>query len=106
MGSLKSSDLQLDSDKMFDQSEYGKPISKELSTILRRNLDKNNMADIASSTNMSYSTVRDVVYRTNSLTPANAEALCLLVHAAYQNSIGYKLRSEGDMMFLDSLLNL
>jgi hypothetical protein len=40
------------------------------------------------------------------LTKVNAMAISLLIHAAYENSIGYKLRAEGDIMFLGRLLKV
>lgn len=90
---------------IFLEEDYGKPISERLSEILRRNLSKNDYANIAIRTNVSFSTIRDVVYRTNSLTKANAKAILLLIHAAFENSIAYKLQAEGDILFLDGLLN-
>ncbi len=104
MGTLKSSDLLMDTNKMFGNQDFGKPISEDLSTILRRNLTKTQFADIATRSNISFSTIRDVVYRTNSLTKSNAVAIALLVHAAFENSIAYKLRTEGDILFLNDLL--
>ncbi|TMU54987.1 hypothetical protein [Flagellimonas algicola] len=104
MGTLKSSDLRIKSEEMFTKSDFGKPIGEELSTILRRNLNKDNLANIAAGCGISYSTVRDLVYRTNSLTEGNSMALALLIHAALENSVARRLQSEGDIMFLDALL--
>ncbi|MEM9646940.1 MAG: hypothetical protein AAF969_00555 [Bacteroidota bacterium] len=106
MGTLKSSDLLMNSNKMFSKNDYGKPIGEVLSNILRRNLSKTDYANIAARSNISFSTIRDVVYRTNSLTEANAVAIKLLVHAAFENSIAYKLQVEGDIMFLDKMLKI
>ncbi|MCL6266740.1 hypothetical protein [Flagellimonas myxillae] len=106
MGNLKSLNLQIKTELMFSKSDFGKPISEELSTILRRNLNKNNIADIAARSSISFSTIRDVVYRTNSLTKANSVAVALLIHAAFENSIARKLQSAGDIMFLDKLLKI
>lgn len=47
---------------MFKENDYGKPISEKLSTVLRRNVSKNDLANIAGQTNISFSTIRDVVY--------------------------------------------
>ena len=104
MGTLKSSDLRIKNEEMFTSSDFGKPIGQELSTILRRNLNKDNLANIATGCSISFSTVRDLVYRTNSLTEGNSMALALLIHAALENSVARKLQSEGDIMFLDGLL--
>ena len=104
MRSLKSSDLRLKSEEMFSKADFGKPISEDLSTILRRNLNKDHLANIAAGCHLSFSTIRDLVYRTNSLTQGNCMALALLIHSAFENSIARKLQSEGDIMFLEGLL--
>lgn len=106
MGSIKHFDLRINSDAMFLEENYGKPISERLSIILRRNVSKDDFANIAIRSKVSFSTIRDVVYRTNSLTKANAKAISLLVHAAFENSIAFKLQAEGDILFLDNLLKI
>ncbi len=53
---------------MFTEEDYGKPINEKLSVTLRRNTSKDDFANVATYTNTSFSTIRDVVYRTNSLT--------------------------------------
>ena len=106
MGKTNDLGLTIKAENIFQKEDYGKPISERLSETLRRNLTKNDYANIAIRSNVSFSTIRDVVYRTNSLTKANAMAICLLVHAAFENSLAYKLRAENDMLFLDKLLNI
>ncbi|WP_136467878.1 hypothetical protein [Flagellimonas onchidii] len=106
MGSIKNFGLVVNSENMFSKEEHGKPISEELSKILRRNVTKDDYANIALRSNVSFSTIRDVVYRTNSLTKTNAQAISLLVHAAYENSIAFRLQAEGDTLFLDNLLKI
>lgn len=106
MGSIKNFDLVINSDDIFLNEDYGKPISERLSIVLRRNVSKNDFANIAIRSNISFSTIRDVVYRTNSLTKANAKAISLLIHAAFENSIAFKLQAEGDILFLNSLLKV
>ncbi|MER3375891.1 MAG: hypothetical protein RIM83_14730 [Allomuricauda sp.] len=106
MGSIKNLGLVIKSDEIFSKEDYGKPISERLSEILRRNASKNDYANIAIRSNVSFSTIRDVVYRTNSLTKANAQAISLLIHAAFENAIAYKLRSEGDILFLEGFLKV
>ncbi|PRX57012.1 hypothetical protein [Flagellimonas meridianipacifica] len=106
MGSIKKLDLVIKSDAIFSKEDYGKPISEQLSTILRRNVTKNDYANIASRVNVSFSTIRDVVYRTNSLTKTNAKAISLLIHTAFENSIALKLQADGDILFLDGLLKI
>lgn len=91
---------------MFQENHYGKPITEKLSTILRRNVSKNDFANIAGKTNISFSTIRDVVYRTNSLTKSNSKAIKMLVNLAYENSIAKKLVAEGDTLFLDKTMRV
>ncbi|KAB7528728.1 hypothetical protein F8C76_12785 [Flagellimonas olearia] len=93
------------SEYIFTDEDYGKPISERLSEILRRNASKDDLANIAIKCKVSFSTIRDVVYRTNSLTKANATAIAQLIYVAFENSIGYKIRSETDVIFLEELLN-
>ncbi len=106
MGSTKNLNLVVNNENLFSKNDYGKPISGELSEILRRNATKDDYANIALSTNVSFSTIRDVIYRTNSLTKSNAKAISLLVHVAYQNSIALKLQAEGDTLYLDDVLKI
>ena len=98
--------LTIRSDAMFSTEDYGKPISKGLSTVLRRTTSKDDLANIALRSNVSFSTIRDVVYRTNSLTKSNAKAIALLVHVAFENAIATKLQAEGDIIHLDKMLRL
>ncbi|RDY59891.1 hypothetical protein [Flagellimonas nanhaiensis] len=104
MGTIKNLGPVLKPEDIFQEDDYGKPISEKLSEALRRNVNKNDYANIAIRSNVSFSTIRDVVYRTNSLTKVNANAILLLIHAAYENSIAYRLRAEGDMLYLNGLL--
>lgn len=106
MGSLKNFGMVIKSEDVFSEEDFGKPISERLSEILRRNVSKNDYANIAIRSNVSFSTIRDVVYRTNSLTKANAKAIVLLIHAAFENSIAFKLQAEGDLLFLGNLLKV
>jgi len=91
---------------MFKESEYGKPISERLSAILRRNSSKDDLANVAARSNVSFSTIRDVVYRTNSLTHTNAKAIGILIQVAFENSVAYQLQAESDKNYLDKILCL
>ncbi|HKL91506.1 MAG TPA: hypothetical protein VJ880_10025 [Allomuricauda sp.] len=106
MGSIKGLGPIVKKEIIFKEEDYGKPINETLSEVLRRNTSKNDFANIAIQSNVSFSTIRDVVYRTNSLTKLNAKAISLLIHAAFENSFAYKLQAEGDIMYLDNLLKL
>ena len=104
MGHLKSIYLQGIKKNIFNESEFGKPISDDLSATLRRNITKDYMADIATQTGISFSTIRDVVYRTNSLTAGNSVAIGLLVKTAFENSLARKRQNDRDIVFLERIL--
>ena len=106
MLSAKNYSLTIKSETMFIEDDYGKPISERLSTILRRTTSKDDLANIALRSSVSFSTIRDVVYRTNSLTKSNAKAIALLIHVAFENAIALKLQAEGDIIFMDKMLEL
>lgn len=89
---------------MFKKDDYGKPINERLSQTLRRNTSKNDFANVAAYTTVSFSTIRDVVYRTNSLTKSNAKAITELIRIAFDNSLAAQLQAEGDKQFLNKLL--
>jgi len=89
---------------MFDENDYGKPINEKLAITLRRNTTKDDYANIAGKTNISFSTIRDVVYRTNSLTKSNSKAIAILIKIAFENSFARQLLSESDKHYLDNLL--
>ncbi len=106
MHSSQKYSLTIRNETMFTNDDYGKPISERLSNVLRRTTTKNDLANIALRSSVSFSTIRDVVYRTNSLTKTNAKAIALLIHVAFENSIAQKLQAEGDMLFMDNMLKL
>jgi len=89
---------------MFNPEEYGKPINEKLSAILRRNTTKDDFANVAGYTNVSFSTIRDVIYRTNSLTFSNSKAISELIKIAFDNALGRQLQAENDKHFLNKLL--
>ncbi|TMM58875.1 hypothetical protein FEE95_05435 [Maribacter algarum] len=89
---------------MFDPEEYGKPINERLSIILRRNTTKDDFANVAAITNVSFSTIRDVLYRTNSLTYSNSKAIRELIKIAFDNALARQLQAENDKHFLNKLL--
>ena len=89
---------------MFEKEDYGKPINEKLSQTLRRNTTKDDFANVAAYSNVSFSTIRDVVYRTNSLTYSNSKAIRELIKVAFDNSLARQLQSEDDKRFLNRLL--
>lgn len=106
MGSIKGLGPLVKTELIFKGEDFGKPINAKLSEVLRRNTSKNDFANTAIQSNVSFSTIRDVVYRTNSLTKLNAKAISLLIHTAFENSFAYKLQSEGDIVYLSKLLQI
>lgn len=89
---------------MFAPENFGKLIYEKLSVILRRNTSKGDFANLAASTRTSFSTIRDVVYPTNSLTYSNSKAIRELIKVAFDNSLARQLQSETDKRFLNRLL--
>ncbi len=89
---------------IFDEKDFGKPLDERLSITLRRNTSKDDYANVAGRTSISFSTIRDVIYRTNSLTKANSKAIRALVRIAFDNSLAKQLQAEGDKKYLDRLL--
>lgn len=89
---------------MLKEDDYGKPIDEQLSIVLRRNCSKDDFANLACNTGVSFSTIRDVVYRTNSLTKSNVKAINALIQVAFDNSLAHQLQAEGDKKFLNKLL--
>lgn len=89
---------------MFTDQEYGKPINEKLSLTLRRNTTKDDFANVATTTGVSFSTIRDVVYRTNSLTKSNSRAIKELLRIAFDNSLARQLLAEGDKHYLNKFL--
>lgn len=103
---MEKFDLVINSDVIFTPDDFGKPLNENLSQVLRRHVSKDDYADVAIKSNVSFSTIRDVLYRTNSLTKTNAKAISLLIYTAFENSIAAKLQVEGDTIFLGRLLKI
>lgn len=70
---------------LFEQQHYGKPISELLSDYLKANTTSNDIAIVAEQTGVSMSTIKYVIYRTNSLTEANSGAIIEMVRKAIEN---------------------
>ena len=70
---------------MFTAEDFGKPISKELSETLREYTSKDDRSNVSAQTGVSVSTLRDVVYRNNSLTESNSRAIVMLASIAKVN---------------------
>ncbi len=89
---------------MLKEEDYGKPLNEKLSIVLRRNSSKDDYANLVSHTGISFSTIRDVVYRTNSLTKSNVKAINALIRVAFDNSLAKQLQAEGDKNYLNKFL--
>jgi len=70
---------------LFDKEHFGKPISVELSDYLRTYTDSQDWANASIATNVSTSTIRDVIYRKNSVTENNSGAIIQLMRTAIKN---------------------
>jgi len=70
---------------LFQEENYGKPISEKLSEYLRAYTDKDDRANVSSETGVSVSTIRDVSYRNNMVTGGNAVAMIALMKIAVVN---------------------
>jgi len=70
---------------MFTADDYGKPISQELSETLREYTSKDDRSDVSTQTGVSLSSIRDVMYRNNSLTESNSRAIIMLSAIAKEN---------------------
>lgn len=72
---------------LFTEDQFGNPISEKLSKYLRDWTDKEDRANVASmpTVNVSTSTIRDVVFRSNNLTKDNSFAILELMKIAVAN---------------------
>lgn len=70
---------------LFETEHFGKPISAELSKYLLTYTNKADRAQVAIDTSVGLSTIRDVVYRSNTLTQKNSEGIVELMRIAVHN---------------------
>ena len=71
---------------LFEPHHHGKLISEQLSDYLRNFTTTQDRAVIADKMNVSTSIIRDVVFRTRTLTENNAPAIVELMRVAIYNS--------------------
>ena len=91
---------------LFEPKHYGKPISKKLSEILRRNTSAYDYTKAAECVdyNIGVSTIRDVTLGRNPLTKGNAEAIIFLARIAFMNArTTIKIAEEDQDYFLEEL---
>jgi hypothetical protein len=68
-----------------DPQHFGKPISEMLSKYLLEFTDQTDRANVSQQTSISTSTIRDVVYRRNTLTETNYIGIVELMRIAVAN---------------------
>ncbi|WP_440881439.1 hypothetical protein [Tenacibaculum sp. C7A-26P2] len=66
--------------------EIGKPITEEQKSLLHRLLDTKDLVDISATVDVSYSTVRSIYYRTQTITEDNKEAIYKMINKAFEKS--------------------
>lgn len=71
---------------LFDKEHYGKPISEKLSDYLKKYTNSNDRANAATISGVGTSTIRDVMYRNNSLTEENSKGIIELMRIAIKNA--------------------
>lgn len=81
---------------LFEEKHYGSPISEKLSEIIRRYTDKDDIADTSRRTDISVSTIRDVIYRRNSLTENNSGAIVAMAGIAFRNCLDSRQQADED----------
>lgn len=78
--------------------KHGKPISAKLSEALKTHISSSDRADISRLCNVSPSTLREVMYRNQSITENNETGIRMMVERALNNckSMGKKfIENEG-----------
>lgn len=70
---------------LFESHHYGKPISEQLSEYLKEFTNNNDRANVSEKTNVGTSIIRDVVYRSRTVTENNSEAIIELMRIAIYN---------------------
>lgn len=66
--------------------EIGKPITEEQKSLLHRLLNTQDLIDVSTEVSVSYSTVRHLFYRTQSVTEENRAAVYKMINKAFQKS--------------------
>lgn len=71
---------------LFTEIDYGKTISQDLSNYLRQYTTTRDRADVNAATGIGTSTIRDLVFRRNTLTLENSKSITELSKLAVKNS--------------------
>ena len=80
----------------FNENDYGIPIPKSLTDKLKRWTVSDDIRQVARNTGVSVSTIKYVMYGTNSLTKDNSKAIIELYHLAKINAKKKKQQAEID----------
>ncbi|MBS3993163.1 MAG: hypothetical protein KGZ87_05560 [Bacteroidetes bacterium] len=64
----------------------GNPITEEQKSIFHRLLTTNDLIDISTKVNVSYSTVRNIFYRTQSITEENKEVVAKMISKSFEKT--------------------
>jgi len=89
---------------LFEEHHYGKRISEKLSEYLKEFTDVNDRADVAEKMEVSSSIIRDVVYRTRTITANNKDAIVELMRVAIKNCMSRMASAKTAKTFLESQL--
>ncbi len=80
--------------------QFGSIISKKLSEFIQKYSTTDDRKEISRSTGISYSTVRYLINRSNSLTEDNSVALIAMIEKSIENCQKVSLESERDELDL------
>jgi hypothetical protein len=89
---------------LFEQKHFGKPISEELSVFIREYTDNSDRANASVLTGVGTSTIRDVSYRTNSLTKENSKGILQLLKIATKNCYLRIKKGNQDAEYAEEIL--
>ncbi len=88
---------------MFTEKDYSKPLTEQLSVVIRRYTTREDIANAAAKSKVSISLVNRVVYRTASLTENSTEAIELLITEAIENCADRMEQAKEDLKYLETL---
>ncbi len=89
---------------MFTEKDYAKPIPENMSIVIRRYTNRDDMANAAAAGDVSPSLVKQVIFRISSLTKNNSAAIEALVKTALANCEDSIVGAIEDKDFLKNLL--
>lgn len=89
---------------LLPNEQFGSPISDDLSALLIKYTSRDDWADVSRSKAVGSSTIRDVVYRRNSLTESNSKAIVELVRVAVNNIKAIIREAEDASNYANSIL--